>query len=234
MKVIIFGSSGMIGQGVLRECLQENVTVENVLLIGRSSVGVTHAKVKELVLADLTKYQGHEAQLNGFDACFFCLGTPSAGKSEAEYHHITYDFAMAAAENLLKLNAQMTFIYVSGEGADSTEKGSVMWARVRGKLENSLLRMPFKAVYIFRPGVIQPLHGIQSRTTAYRVFYSLTKPLLPLLRSAFPSTISTTEDIGRAMISVVQTGYEKKILRTPDFRKLSHTNSQPEKNKEKR
>jgi uncharacterized protein YbjT (DUF2867 family) len=225
MKIIIFGATGMVGQGVLRECLLDS-RIESVLSIGRSLTNIVHPKLKELNHQDLTNYHGLDAQLTGFDACFFCLGMQSSGKTETEYVRVTYDFTIAAAETLLRLNPQMIFIYVSGEGADSSEKSRTMWARVRGKTENALLRMPFKAVYIFRPGVIQPLNGIQSKTKSYRIFYNLTKPLLPIFRLAFPTLVSTTENIGRAMISVAIHGYEKKILKTADFNKIAKQRNQ--------
>jgi uncharacterized protein YbjT (DUF2867 family) len=220
MKVIIFGATGMVGQGVLKECLLDP-EIDSILSIGRSSTGIEHPKFKGLNHQDLTNYEGVESQLTGFDACFYCLGTQSSGKTESEYTRVTYDFTIAAAETLLRLNPRMTFIYVSGEGADSSEQSRTMWARVRGKTENALLRMTFQAVYIFRPGLIQPLDGIQSKTRSYRIFYNVAKPFLPIFRIAFPSLISTTRNIGLAMISVAKNGYEKKILRTPDFNKLA-------------
>ena len=220
MKVILFGATGMVGQGVLKECLLDP-KIESVLSVGRSPTGVVHPKLKELNHQDLANYQGLDTHLTGLDACFFCLGTPSSGKTETEYRRVTYDFTIAAAETLSRLNPQMVFIYVSGEGADSSEKSRTMWARVRGKTENALLRMPFKAVYIFRPGLIQPLDGIQSKTKAYRLFYNAAKPLLPIFRWAFPGLISTTEYIGRAMILVAMRGYEKTILKTSDFNKIA-------------
>jgi uncharacterized protein YbjT (DUF2867 family) len=216
MKVIIFGASGMVGQGVLRECeLDPDITA--IRLVGRSASGKLGAKTDEVVHSDLWDYRTITSQLSGFDATFFCLGTPSAGKSEAEYARVTYDLTLAAAAALAKVNPSMTFVYVSGDGADSTEQGRVMWARIRGKTENALQRLPFKAVYVFRPGVIQPLHGIQSKTRLYRVTYRLGRPLLPWLRAAFPNSITTTECLGRAMIAVAKRGYERTILTAKDF-----------------
>jgi uncharacterized protein YbjT (DUF2867 family) len=220
MKTLIFGASGMVGQGVLRECLLDP-DIDAVLTVGRSATGVTHAKLRELVRPDLMRYQEIEADLRGFDACFFCLGVSSFGLSEPQYEHMTYDITMAAAETLSRLNPGMTFVYVSGAGTDSSEKGRVMWARVKGKTENALLRLPFKAAYMFRPAVIQPMHGERSKTTAYRVGYSLTKPLLPLLRRVFPRYILTTEEIGRAMIRVAKTGAPKRILENSDIRECA-------------
>src|SRR5579864_1453935 len=177
MKVILFGATGMVGQGVLRECLRDP-RVEAVLAVGRSATGQSHPKLSELVQQDLFAYSANEARLKGYDACFFCLGVSSAGMSEADYRHITYDLTLAAAETLVRLNPAMTFIYVSGAGTDSSERGSSMWARVKGATENALLRLPFKAAYMFRPGVIRPLHGIRSKTPLYRAFYMAAAPLL--------------------------------------------------------
>lgn len=216
MKVLIFGSTGMVGQGVLRECLL-STEVEKVVSIGRTPVEPQGSKHRDLVHKDLWNYNAIESELKGFDACFFCLGTPSAGKSEAEYTKVTYDLTLAAAKTLARLNPRMTFIYVSGEGADSSENSKIMWARVRGKTENALLRLPFKGVYIFRPGIIQPLHGVKSKTTLYRISYNILGPLLPLLRSLSPNLLTTTEKIGRAMIAIAKNGADKKILSTVDF-----------------
>jgi uncharacterized protein YbjT (DUF2867 family) len=216
MRVIIFGASGMIGQGVLRECLLDP-GVEEVLLVGRSASGVSQEKVRELVQPDLLHYDAVEAQLSGFDACFFCLGVSSSGMKEADYERITYGIATAAAATLARLNPQMTFLYVSGAGTDSTEKGRSMWARVKGRTENALLRLPFRAAYMFRPGFIVPLHGIRSKTRVYQLLYSLTRPLWPLLLRAFPNQITTTEQIGRAMIRAARYGAPKPILEAKDI-----------------
>jgi uncharacterized protein YbjT (DUF2867 family) len=159
--------------------------------------------------------------MSGFDACFFCLGVMSSGMAEPDYERVTYGITIAAAQALSRLNPNMTFIYVSGAGADSSEQGRVMWARVRGRTENALLRMTFKATYIFRPALIQPLHGIKSRTAAYRILYSLSGPLLPLLRRVMPGYISTTEEIGRAMLIVARKGAPKPILESRDIVKIA-------------
>jgi hypothetical protein len=207
----------MVGQGVLRECLLDP-EVEFVQTIGRSITGVRNAKLREIAHADLFHYSEIEPDLTGFDACFFCLGVSSAGMSEADYERVTYGIAIAAAETLARLNPAMVFIYVSGTGTDSSEKGRVMWARVKGKTENAILRLPFRAAYAFRPAAIQPVHGERSRTTAYRVLYSLTKPMFPLLLRLFPRYVLTTEEIGRAMIEAAKRGFPIRVLESADIR----------------
>jgi uncharacterized protein YbjT (DUF2867 family) len=217
MRVLLFGATGMVGQAVLRECLLDP-DVEIVRTVGRAATGVKNVKLHEVVHADLWNYTAIEQELRGFDACFFCLGVSSVGMSEAEYERLTYGITVAAAETLARLNPGMTFIYVSGAGTDSSEKGKVMWARVKGRTENALLRLPFKAAYMFRPGGIQPMHGERSKTRAYRIGYLLAKPLLPLLRRMFPGSIMTTEEISRAMLNVVRRGAPRRILETSDIR----------------
>jgi uncharacterized protein YbjT (DUF2867 family) len=217
MNVLIFGATGMVGQGVLRECLLDP-DVQLVQTIGRSVTGLEHEKLREIVQQDMTSYASLDVQLSGCDACFFCLGVSSSGMKENEYERVTYGITMAAAEALSRLNPLMTFIYVSGAGTDSSEHGRIMWARVKGRTENALLRLPFKAAYMFRPGVIEPLHGVRSKTPAYRIGYALVGPLLPLLRRAFPNSILTTEQIGLAMLSVAKHGAQKRILESKDIR----------------
>jgi uncharacterized protein YbjT (DUF2867 family) len=219
MKILIFGATGMVGQGVLRECLLD-ADVQQVQTIGRTSSGLTHAKLRDVVHANLHDYASIEEAMTGFDACFFCLGVSSSGMDEAAYTHITYDLTVAAASVLARLNPGMTFTYVSGAGTDSTERGNVMWARVKGRTENALLRMPLKA-FMFRPGVIQPLHGIQSKTRSYRIFYSIAKPLFPLFKAIFPRQITTTEQLGRAMLIVAKKGANKHVLETRDITALT-------------
>ena len=220
MNVILFGATGMVGQGVLRECLLDPDVLQ-VKTIGRSVTGVQNPKLRELVHRDMTDYRAIEAELTGFDACFFCLGIASAGMTEVDYTRITHDIAVAAAETLARLNPQMTFVFVSGAGADSSEKGRLMWARIKGKTENAILRMPFKAAYVFRPGIIQPLHGIRSRTALYRILYQVMGMLFPLLRRLFPAYVLTTEQIGRAMLNAVRRGAPKRVLESPDIRALA-------------
>jgi uncharacterized protein YbjT (DUF2867 family) len=220
MKVILFGASGMVGQGVLRECLLDP-RVDSVLAIGRSPSGAQNQKLSEILLSNLTDYSSVESRLAGFDACFFCLGVSSAGMKEEDYARVTFDITLAAARMLVRLNPQMIFIYVSGTGTDSSERGRTMWARVKGRTENALLQLPFKAAYMFRPGFIEPLHGIRSKTPAYRVLYAIARPLTPILRILFPSSILTTEQIGRAMIIVGEKGAPKQILESIDILALS-------------
>jgi len=219
MRVILTGATGMVGQGVLRECLLDpNVT--EVLSIARSSVLQQNPKLRELILPDIANLAGNEPELTGFDACFFCAGVSSVGMSEEKYTHLTYDLALSFARTLVPLNPQMTFIYVSGASTDSTEKGRSMWARVKGRTENALLRLPFKAAYMFRPGFIQPLHGIRSKTPLYQFIYDLTAPLTRLLLNKLPKYLTTTEQIGRAMLAVARNGYLKTILDPDDINRL--------------
>jgi uncharacterized protein YbjT (DUF2867 family) len=214
--VILFGASGMVGQGVLRECLLDP-GVREVVSIGRTVSGQQDPKLRELIHTDFLNYSAIESQLAGFDACFFCLGISSAGMTEQQYTRITYDITLAAARTLFRVNPGMTFIYVSGMGTDSSERGRSMWARVKGKTENDLLKLPFKAAYMFRPGVIVPLHGVKSKTGLYRFFYAVLGPLLPLLTGRFPKYITTTERIGRAMIQVAKDGWPKSVLESSDI-----------------
>jgi uncharacterized protein YbjT (DUF2867 family) len=220
MKVIIFGATGMVGQGVLRECLLDP-QVESVLSVGRSATGQQHSKFSEIVHGNLMDLAPIADRLRGYDACFFCLGVSSAGMSEEEYRHVTYDLTVAVGEALAKLNPGMTFTYVSGAGTDSTEHGRTMWARVKGRTENALLRMPFKAAYMFRPGVIRPMHGIRSKTRSYRVLYAVMMPFVLLAAAVAPNSITTTEKMGRAMIHAVQKGAPKVQLGTKDINELA-------------
>jgi uncharacterized protein YbjT (DUF2867 family) len=216
MNVLLFGATGMVGQGVLRECLVA-ADVQSVQTVGRSATGLQNPKLREVVHQDLFHYDAIAEKLSGFDACFFCLGVTSSGKSEADYERVTYGITLAAAEILSRLNPKMTFIYVSGAGTDSSERGRIMWARVKGKTENALLRLPFNA-YMFRPGIIQPFFGAKSKTALYNVFYTLGKPLLPILKKLFPDAILTTQQVGLAMLKVARHGYPRRILEIKDIR----------------
>jgi uncharacterized protein YbjT (DUF2867 family) len=219
MKVILFGASGMVGQGVLRECLLDP-DVERVLSIVRSPSGQTHDKLRERVHSDFFDFSALGDELAGYDACFFCLGVSAAGMNEDEYAHVTYDLTLAAARTLAARNPGMTFIYVSGAGTDGSESGRSMWARVKGKTENALLKLPFKAAYMFRPGIIRPMHGIKSKTRLYRNLYLVMTPLFPLLVRVAPKRVTTTEQVGRAMLAVAKRGAPKPVLENADIRQL--------------
>jgi uncharacterized protein YbjT (DUF2867 family) len=216
MKVLIFGATGMVGQGVLRECLRDP-EVELVLTVGRRPTGVHNPKLRDLVHGEVASYAGMEEEVAGFDACFFCLGVSSSGMTEADYEKVTYGLTLSAAQMLSRANPGMTFIYVSGAGTNSSEKGRIMWARVKGRTENALLRLPLKA-YMFRPGLIVPQDGIKSRTPAYWLIYTLCRPLLPLLRRVFPRQVVTTRELGEAMLNIAKRGYGRRILETKDLR----------------
>jgi len=219
MKVILFGATGMVGQGVLRECLLD-ADVESVLVIGRSPTGQRHAKLREIIHDDFLDYSAIESELRGYDACFFCLGVSSVGMNEERYRHLTYDITLAAARTLARLNPQMAFVYVTGRGTDSSEKGSLMWARVKGRTENDLLKLPFRAAYMFRPAGIQPLHGIRSKTAWVQAIYLVAAPLLSLLNRVAPKYMTTTEQVGRAMIKVARDGFARPVLESEDINSL--------------
>jgi uncharacterized protein YbjT (DUF2867 family) len=216
MNVILFGATGMVGQGVLRECLLDR-DIQQVLTVGRSATGQQHPKLRELIVPDLMDLTAVEPQLTGYDACFFCTGVTSAGMTEEKYTHLTYDLTLSVAQTLARLNPNMTFLYISGAGTDSTEKGRSMWARVKGRTENALLRLPFRSAYMFRPGFIQPLHGVRSKTRLYQFLYDVLAPIQPLLKGRLPKYITTTEQLGRAIITVAKNGYPKPILESLDI-----------------
>ncbi|ATQ75399.1 epimerase [Massilia violaceinigra] len=226
MRVLLFGATGMVGQGALRECLQA-ADVEQVVAIGRTPTGQRHPKLRDVVHADLFDFASVAAQLEDVDACFFCVGVTSSRMREPDYTRLTYDMTLAAANALVALNPRMVFVYVSGAGADSSETSATMWERVRGRTENALLALPFRGVYIFRPGMIQPLDGIKSKTTAYRIFYSLMKPVLPLLRAAMPRHVLTTRQVGQAMLAVVRNGARKRVLESADIAALGRNAMAP-------
>ncbi len=209
----------MVGQGVLRECLLDP-GVDKVLSIGRSRTGQQHPKLREIVHPDIANLAPIEDQLLGYDACFFTLGVSSVGMKEADYRHITFDLTLGAAQTLARLNPGMTFVYVSGLGTDSAGTGTTMWARVKGETENALLRLPFKAAYMFRPGFIQPLHGVKSKTALYRIPYAILGPFNPLFLKVFPKYATTTEVLGRAMIKAARLGASKPVLESQDINAL--------------
>lgn len=220
MRVLIVGASGMVGQGVLRECLSA-LDVTEVIVLGRSKIETLHAKLHQLIQNDLFDLTRVEPELRDIDACFFCLGVSSSGMSEVAYSHLTYDLTLAVATVLVRLNPAMTFIYVSGAGTDNTELGRSMWARVKGRTENSLKALPFAGVYLFRPAVIQPLHGIQSKTPSYRRFYTLTKPLLSVMKRIFPNDVVTTEEVGQAMLNAARRGTGRFVLESEGIARLA-------------
>jgi len=219
MKVILFGATGMVGQGVLRECLVDD-GIERVLVVGRSPTGQQHAKLREVLHKDFTDFSAIESDLTGYDACFFCLGVSSVGMDPERYRHLTYDVTLAAAKTLVAFNPGMVFTYVTGRSTDSTEQGPVRWARVKGKTENDLLKLPFKAAYMFRPAGIQPLHGVRSKTGWVNAIYVVAAPLLSYLARTSPKFMTTSEQLGRAMIKVARDGYPKPVLESEDINAL--------------
>jgi uncharacterized protein YbjT (DUF2867 family) len=219
MKVILLGATGMVGQGALRECLLDPDVTE-VLIVGRSATGRKHAKIREIVNKDLYDLSPIAPQLAGYDACFFCLGVSSAGMKEADYTRVTHDLTLAVAHVLAQQNPQMVFLYVSGAHTDSTERGRSMWARVKGRTENDLLREPFRAAYMLRPGHIQPMHGVKSRTTLYSGIYAIFGWLYPVIKAVAGKYTLTTEDLGRAMIKIARSGAPKRVLEIADLKAL--------------
>lgn len=213
MRVVLFGATGMIGQGVLRECLLD-ARVSSVLAVGRTPIGRSESKLGEIVHPDLHDLRPIADRLSGLDACLFCLGVSSAGMREADYRRVTYDLTVSAAHALYERNPHMRFIYVSGQGTNT--RGRAMWARVKGETEDALLAMS-PQTYMFRPGFIQPQHGVRSRTRLYAAVYAVTAPLFPVLRRVFPSAVTTTERMGRAMVAVAANGCDRRILETRDI-----------------
>ncbi len=206
----------MVGEGVLHECLQHS-EVEKVLVINRKPCGVVHPKLTEIIHSDFYNISAVSDQLKGYNACFFCLGVTSVGKKEPEYFKLTYTLTMHMAEILAKLNSGMTFCYISGAGTDSSEKGKMMWARVKGKTENNLMKLPFNQVFAFRPGFIQPTKGLKNTQKAYKVM----GPIIPLLKLVFPKMVGSLKELGLAMINSRLYGYDKKVLEVMDIRELS-------------
>jgi len=220
MRVLLFGATGMVGQGVLRECLLAP-DVESVLAVGRSPLRERHQKLRELLVPDLFDLAPHASELTGYTACFFCLGVSSAGMSEAGYRHLTLDLTLSVAGLVARQNPGLTFVYVSGAGTDPAGRSRSMWARVKGETENALLRLPFESAYLFRPGYIQPVHGVTSRTPWYRLAYAVLGPLFPLWRRLFPRLVTTTELVGRAMLAAARQGAPRPVLETADINALA-------------
>jgi uncharacterized protein YbjT (DUF2867 family) len=217
MKLVLFGGSGMVGQAALRVCLRD-VQVSEVISIVRTPAGQSRAKLREIVHKDFLDFSPIQNELGGCSACIWCLGVTSSGLSEEEYNRITCEFTLAAAKTLLAANPGMSFVFVSGAGADSSERGRLMWARVKGKTENALLAMPFRAVYIFRPAMIEPLDGIESKTPSYRLGYKYGWPLFRLLRWVAPRFVTTTAELGDALVAAATVGTEKRIVEAGEIR----------------
>ena len=219
IKAIITGSTGMIGKSMLLECL-ESPDVTSVLVINRQPVGLQHAKLTEIIHKDFFDLSPLKKHLTGFNTCYFCLGISAAGLSEDKYHQITYELTMNFAKTVLSLNPGIVFCYISAAGADSSEKGRIMWARVKGKTENALLAMPFKKAYMFRPGFIQPMKGVRSRTRLYNAIYAVLKYLYPLLKG-LPQYVTSSDRLGQAMLKAVLKGYDQPILESKDINLLA-------------
>ncbi|MCY7340051.1 MAG: hypothetical protein LH465_08920 [Sphingomonas bacterium] len=224
MKVLIFGATGMVGLGVLRECLIDPI-VSEIVTVGRSASGMSGAKLTEIIRRDLFDIDEVVDGLRGFDACFFCLGVTSVGMSETNYSRLTHDLTLRIATPLAAVNPDMTFIYVSGTATDSSERGSSMWARVKGRTENALLALPFKAAFMFRPGFIQPRHGVTSKTSWYRLLYKLSAPIVGIAERIAPHFITSTDRVGRAMIAIAQHGFDKGLLENADINRAAERRS---------
>ncbi|MFD7872871.1 NAD(P)H-binding protein [Streptomyces sp. NPDC059766] len=221
MKVILFGASGMVGQGVLRACIEDEGVTEIVAVV-RRPLGRSARKLREVLHADFTDFAPIAADLAGADACFWSLGVSAVGRSASEYEKITYTYTLAAAQAVAAGNPHVTFVYVSGEGTDSTEQGRAAWARIKGRTENALLAMDMRA-YAFRPGWIQPVHGETSGTRLYRLLYQLTSWLYPVLKRLAPHSVTSTESLGRAMIAAARLGGAgPRILRTRQINQLGN------------
>ena len=218
IKAILFGATGMVGEGVLLGALKHE-NVESVLVIGRRSCNVTHEKLTEIIHRDFFDYSALEERLKGYNACFFCLGVSSVGMNEQEYTRVTHDLTMEAARTLSRLNPEMTFCYISGTGTDSTEQGRMMWARVKGKTENDLARLPFKAAYSFRPGLMKPVRDQRNVKPTFKALAQL----YPVWKFLSPKNVCTLEDLGLAMIHAANAGYSKRILENIDIAQLAGT-----------
>lgn len=211
MRVLLLGASGMIGQGVLRECLAAPDVTEVVSIV-RAPLPEA-PKHTQLVRSDLTSLVDLEPTLTGLDACFYCLGVASGGMSEADYRRVTYDYALAVAQSLFRASPKATFCFVSGASTDATS--STMWARVKGETENALKAVGFPHVFLFRPGYIQPMDGIVSKTTSYRMMYAVMSPLYPVWKRLMPKLVTSTREIGRAMLHVTRSGWADQVLDSP-------------------
>lgn len=218
MKVIITGSSGMVGKATLLECIESD-QVNQILLINRTTINYKHKKVTELLHKDFSDFSLVKDKLNGYDACFHCMGVSAFGLNEEQYSHFTYDMTMALANTLYELNPNIVFNYVTGAGADSTEKGKIMWARVKGKTENAILKLGFKDAYAFRPGAILPEKGVKSKTKLYNFIYIITKPFYPLMRKL--KSVTPSSKVGLAMINSVMYPQEKKHLEIENINRLA-------------
>jgi nucleoside-diphosphate-sugar epimerase len=216
IKAIITGSTGMVGEGVLLVCLNSS-KVEEVLVVNRKSCGISHPKLKEIIHKDFLNLAPIEDQLVGYNACYFCAGVSSVGKKEEEYKRITYDITLNFANTFLKQNPGSVFAYVSGSGTDGSEKGRLAWARIKGKTENDIFKLPFRDAYAYRPGYIEPING---QKKAYKI-YKFLSPIYPLLEKLFPKYVGTMEELGNSMINVTLHGYKKKVLEVIDIRKTS-------------
>ncbi len=216
IKAIITGSTGMVGEGVMHECLN-HPEVESVLVINRRSINLQHPKLKEIIHEDFSDFSSIENELSGYNAAYLCMGVSSVGMKEDKYRYLTYDLTMSLAKPLAKLNPNITMTYVSGAATDSTENGKIMWARVKGKTENDIIKLPIKAGFAFRPALITPTKGLKNTYTTYKVM----KPLLPVFRFLFPNYVLSLRELGLAMINVTLHGYDKKVLEVKDIVRLS-------------
>jgi uncharacterized protein YbjT (DUF2867 family) len=216
IRAIVTGATGMVGEGVLHECLQ-HPDVEHVLVINRKPGGVTHPKLEEIIHTNFFDLSSIESKLTNYNACFFCLGVSSIGMKEPEYHRLTYDLTMQVAKTLVRQNPGMTFCYVSGSGTDSTEKGKLMWARVKGKTENDIMKLPFKNSFMFRPGLMKPTQGLKNTLKSYKYI----NWLYPVLRKFFPNAACELREVGLAMINTVNKAPAKRLLEVKDIVELA-------------
>ena len=223
MKVVLFGATGMIGRGALRECLLDP-DVTAVVAVGRSATGQQHPKLRELVVRDLFDLSSVAGNLDGADACFYCIGITAAGTSEADYRRVTYDLALSVTRALVTRNPGLTLVHVSAAGASTAGRGPA-WARVKGETEGAVLKLPFKDVYVLRPFLVQPLHGITSRTGWYRAFYAAFAPFAPIWKAVLPGYVTTTERVGKAMLILARRGAPKRLLDTGDINRLVREHS---------